>query len=58
MSGVSGLSSGLEWLADPTTVLGKLQRGTGDGFLEAVVLPTGEGAGLVWDCVVRDARWD
>ena len=58
MSGVGGLPSGLEWLADPTTVLGKLQRGTGDGFLEAVALPTDKGADLVWDCVVRDARWD
>ncbi len=58
MSGVDGSPSGLEWLANPDTVLGKLQRGTGDGFLEAVALPSGKAADLVWDCVVHDARWD
>jgi hypothetical protein len=58
MSEVGRLPPGLEWLADPTTVLGKLQRGTGDGFLEVVALPTDEGADLVWACVVRDPRWD
>jgi hypothetical protein len=58
MSEVGRLPPGLEWLANPDTVLGKLQRGTGDGFLKAVALPTGEAADLVWDCVVHDARWD
>ncbi len=58
MSGVDGSPSGLEWLANPDTVLGKLQRGTGAGFLEAIALPSGEAAELIWDCVVYDPRWD
>lgn len=53
-----GQRSPIEWLAQPTTTLGKLQRGTGLGYLEALELPADEAAELVWRCVVREPRWD
>lgn len=51
-------SSVLGRLASPDTVLGKLQRGTGDGFRAALTIPRSDAVELLWSCVVRDPRWD
>lgn len=42
--------------AEPATLLGRLQRGRGSGAVRALSEP---GAGdLVYECVIRDPRWD
>ncbi len=51
-----------EWeprgLAPGETLLGKLQRGWGVGYREALARPAGLVVPLVWECVVHDPRWD
>ena len=48
----------IERLADPTSELGMLQRGRGEGFLAALAMEPSVAADLVWQCIVHDPRWD
>lgn len=45
-------------LADAGSVLGQLQRGRGEGFLDALEMPGAQAADLVWECIVHDPRYD
>jgi len=56
-SGVAVENTDANRWADPRSLLGLLQRGRGDGFLEALGHPD-EAVDLVVDCVTRDPRLD
>ena len=43
-------------LADPSTTVGRLQRGRGAGWLEAAAAP--DGRELLATCLLKDPRWD
>ncbi|MGE0601222.1 MAG: hypothetical protein AB7J35_17285 [Dehalococcoidia bacterium] len=50
-----------EWpprYADARTLEGKLQRGLGSGFLEALDAPRAEVHAILLECIKRDPRWD
>lgn len=48
----------ISWLADGNTLEGKLQRGRGAGFLEAIREPRNKVEPLIVDCIRQDYRWD
>lgn len=45
-------------IESPNTLKGKLQRGHGAGYLEALKLPADEVAPLLIDCICNDPRFD
>lgn len=45
-------------IESPNTLKGKLQRGHGAGYLEALKLPSDEVAPLLIDCICNDPRFD
>ncbi len=44
-------------LADPSSLLGQLQRGRGSGFRRALAAHPADVRPLLFDCVTRDPRW-
>ena len=44
--------------APAETLAGRLQRGTGAGYLQALEVPRAEARSLLLDCLLRDPRWD
>ena len=45
-------------LADPSTTLGRLQRGRGSGWLECLELPQEQAHDFLWQCIAFDPRLD
>src|SRR5690242_7913866 len=45
-------------IAAASTVKGRLQRGRGQGYLDAIASPTEEVRTDLLDCIVHDPRWD
>jgi hypothetical protein len=45
-------------IAAASTVKGRLQRGRGQGYLDAVYAPSEQVRTDLLDCIVRDPRWD
>jgi hypothetical protein len=45
-------------VAPANSLKGRLQRGRGQGYLDALSAPSEEARAALLDCIVRDPRWD